>query len=170
MPDDAVRTSTTSSPGDPQATHQDKNKGRDTAPTRSDTRGVASIRTTTHGDEERSSKDQSVSGQQARHSLQERESNDFPGHDRGAGRPSNRREGEGNSLRYDDEEQERTSEDNNNNNNNDSSTQGDNNKDPGLFSRVWTKLFGKREPESDLTVEMIEELHMMTGCKSGMHA
>ncbi|CAM9151559.1 unnamed protein product, partial [Sphacelaria rigidula] len=33
----------------------------------------------------------------------------------------------------------------------------------GLLSRVRLALFGKRELESDLNLEMIEELHMMTG-------
>lgn len=36
----------------------------------------------------------------------------------------------------------------------------------GLLSRARLALFGKREPESDLNLEMIEELHMMTGCKA----
>lgn len=35
----------------------------------------------------------------------------------------------------------------------------------GLISRVRLALFGKRELESDLNLEMIEELHMMTGCE-----
>lgn len=39
------------------------------------------------------------------------------------------------------------------------------NKDVGLLGALRTLLFGARDPESDLSIEMLEELHMVTGCK-----
>lgn len=157
-PDDAASASTTSPPGDLRATRQDRNKSNDIVPMRNDTRSIAGSRTAIHEGDERPSKDRSTSSKQATHSLEEGKSNGFL--DRG--RSSNQRGGNASSLGYDYEGQENRSDRNNN-------TKQDK-KNPGLFSRMWTKLFGKREPESDLNVEMIEELHMVTGCKSGMHA
>lgn len=35
----------------------------------------------------------------------------------------------------------------------------------GFLATIRTMLFGSRDPESDLDGEMLEELHMVTGCK-----
>lgn len=35
----------------------------------------------------------------------------------------------------------------------------------GFLAGLRTMIFGARDPESDLSVEMLEELHMVTGCK-----
>lgn len=39
------------------------------------------------------------------------------------------------------------------------------NRDVGFLAALRTMLFGARDPESDLSIEMLEELHMVTGCK-----
>ncbi len=39
------------------------------------------------------------------------------------------------------------------------------NRDVGFLAGLRTMLFGARDPESDLSIEMLEELHMVTGCK-----
>lgn len=35
----------------------------------------------------------------------------------------------------------------------------------GLLERLRNMVFGTRDPESDLNVEMLEELRMSTGCE-----
>ena len=35
----------------------------------------------------------------------------------------------------------------------------------GFLGTLRTMIFGSRDPESDLNVEMLEELHMITGCE-----
>lgn len=36
----------------------------------------------------------------------------------------------------------------------------------GFLAGLRTMIFGARDPESDLSVETLEELHMVTGCES----
>lgn len=43
------------------------------------------------------------------------------------------------------------------------------NRDVGVLAALRTVLFGARDPESDLSIEMLEELHMVTGCKLALH-
>lgn len=53
-----------------------------------------------------------------------------------------------------------------NRNNNNSINSINNNRESGSFlATIRTMLFGSRDPESDLDGEMLEELHMVTGCK-----
>lgn len=39
------------------------------------------------------------------------------------------------------------------------------NREVGFLAGLRTMLFGARDPESDLSIEMLEELHMVTGCE-----
>lgn len=41
--------------------------------------------------------------------------------------------------------------------------------DAGFLGTLRTMIFGSRDPESDLNVEMLEELHMITGCEFCKH-
>lgn len=40
------------------------------------------------------------------------------------------------------------------------------NHDVGFLAALRTMIFGARDPESDLSTETLEELHMVTGCES----
>lgn len=39
------------------------------------------------------------------------------------------------------------------------------NRDVGFLAALRTMIFGARDPESDLSIETLEELHMVTGCE-----
>lgn len=42
------------------------------------------------------------------------------------------------------------------------------NRGAGFLTWLRTMIFGTRDPESDLCLETLEELHMLTGCKCAM--
>lgn len=42
--------------------------------------------------------------------------------------------------------------------------------DIGFLATLKKMFFGARDPESDLSVEMLEELHMVTGCEFYPHS